>query len=93
MEDRQVLDTIDDVGDAQERQRLLDQFAREGRSAAFWEALSAALERQAAQRREQRKPIGPARWVARQSGKFLGRAVRNLERQSIEIDEAAKRKQ
>jgi hypothetical protein len=91
MEDQQIYDTIDDVRDTQERQQLRTLFKREGRSAAFWEALGATLHRQVTQQREQRRPLGPARWVARKSGNLLGRAVRSLEQQSIRLDEASKK--
>ena len=90
MEDQQVLDMIGDIRDAQQREMLRAQFEREGRSAAFWEALGAALQRQAAPRRA--AGTGAARWVGRTSGRLLGRAVRHLEQESIKLDEAARKK-
>jgi aminopeptidase N len=92
MDDQQALDAISHLDDAQERQQLRDQFAREGRSEAFWDALIAAVNRQAARKRDQGTLKGGARWVARKSGRLLGRAVRGLEQQSIRLDEEAKRK-
>lgn len=91
MDDQQALDAISHLDDPQDRQQLREHFEREGRTVAFWDALIAAVNRQAARQREQGKPLGPARWVARKSGRLLGRAVRSLELQSIRQDQAAKK--
>ena len=92
MDDQQAIDAISYLDDPHDRQQLRAQFEREGRSEAFWDALIAAVNRQSARKREQTKPLGPARWVARKSGRLLGRAVRSLEQQSIMMDEEAAKK-
>ena len=58
----------------------------------FLNALIAAVNRQAARKSGQSAPLGPARWLARKSGRLLGRAVRNLEQQSIRMDEEEAKK-
>ncbi|MFN8517154.1 MAG: hypothetical protein U0841_32215 [Chloroflexia bacterium] len=96
MDDQQAIEAIGYLEDAHDRQQLRDDlFAHEGRSAAFLDALIAATNRQAGRKRDRGTLAGGARWVARQSGKLLGRTVRNLEQQSIRMDaeEARKRGQ
>jgi hypothetical protein len=92
MDDQQALEAISYLDDPHDRQQLRAQFAREGRSDAFLDALIAAANRQAGRKRDQGTLKGGARWVARKSGRLLGRAVRSLEQQSIRFDEEAKRK-
>ncbi|MFN8541291.1 MAG: hypothetical protein U0232_27915 [Thermomicrobiales bacterium] len=95
MSDQQAIEAIGYLADAHDRQQLRDLFAREGRSAAFLDALIAATNRQAGRMRDRGTLAGGARWVARKSGKLFGRATRNLEQQSIRMDaeEARKRGQ
>lgn len=92
MDDQQVIEAIGALEDPRDRRELRDQFAREGRSEAFFDALIAAVNRQAGRQRDQGTLKGGARWVARQSGKLMGRAVRSLEQQSIRLDEEEARK-
>ena len=92
MDDQQAIEAIGYLDDPHDRQHLRAQFEREGRSEAFLDALIAAVNRQAARESGQSAPLGPARWLARKSGRLLGRAVRNLEQQSIRMDEEEAKK-
>ena len=87
MDDQQALDAISYLDDPHDQQQLRVLFEREGRSTAFLDALIEAANRQAGRKRDQGTLAGGARWVARKSGKLIGRAVRNLEQQSIKLDE------
>jgi hypothetical protein len=90
MDDRQILGTIDALHDAQERQELRAQFQREGRTAAFRDALVAALGRQAQRTNREEIVMRPARWMAGKAGGIVGRVVRRLERESEQADQEKK---
>ncbi len=90
MDDRQIVDTINSVRDAQERRALRALLRGEGRTQMFNNALVAALGRQARETQREGTVMRPARWMARKSGGLVGRAMRKLEARADEAEQETK---
>jgi hypothetical protein len=90
MDDQQILDTINSLQDVQERQDLRAQFQREGRTAAFRDALADALGRQAQKIKREEVVMRPAGWLAGKAGGLTGRLVLKLEQEADKLEEEQK---